>query len=371
MTLFPNEPGIHTRPKKYAENIYKYYCESTRDHISFIKNNLENWFSHYPPDEQKEIKSRFPSEFDSVFYELFLHELLLKMNFSVDIHADLTNGEKRADFLVTATKGDSFVLEARIRTFISKKEKMIQKLKDTIYDYINDNLSLKDFFLSIDRCRILSNSQPSSKNICETVKMHLENIEHSGEAPSKIHIKDSSIEIKISFIKRTEKGDITVDRPIGAHMGEAHWSNPAHEIRKGLDSKASRYGQLEQPYIIALNCLDSILLRDVVDALFGDTAGLYEVGHGFKKWVRKKNGFWAPSKNTRVSAVLITSINPQSLLSSTIHAHLYLNPWPQYPYEGVLTQLDTYRGDDKGKIQHTEGRNLLDILKINNSIYCD
>lgn len=66
------------------------------------------------------------------------------------------------------------------------------------------------------------------------------------------------------------------------------------------------------------------------------------------------------------SAVLISSIQPKSLLSPSIHAHLYINPWAQYPYRGVLTQLDTYQVDGHGLLQLTDGRNIFDILDISN-----
>lgn len=130
--------------------------------------------------------------------------------------------------------------------------------------------------------------------------------------------------------------------------------NPVRTIRNILNQ--SRHGYAGQPYVITLNCPDFTTHRHDADILFGDNTG---------------SGFWSPSKNTRVSAVLISSIHPESLLYPSIIVRLYLNPWARYPYDGVLTQLDTYRVDGQGPLQCIKGRNILDILGIDNSAYRD
>jgi hypothetical protein len=151
------------------------------------------------------------------------------------------------------------------------------------------------------------------------------------------------------FITEMDRISLVLDA-INIAREAMHGRDPVRTIRNILNQ--SRHGYAGQPYVIALNCPDFTTHRHDADILFGDNTG---------------SGFWSPSKNTRVSAVLISSIHPESLLYPSIIVRLYLNPWAKHPYDGILTQLDTYRVDGSGLLQCIKGRNILDILGIDNS----
>ena len=54
------------------------------------RDRFESWFKKFPPAGQKDLRVRFRSDDDHVhegaFFELFLHELLNRLGFSVSVH---------------------------------------------------------------------------------------------------------------------------------------------------------------------------------------------------------------------------------------------------------------------------------------------
>jgi hypothetical protein len=60
---------------------------------------------------------RLKVDFPSAFFELFLHELLLRLGCNVEVHPDPgTGSSRRPDFLVTDPDGQQFFLEAVLAT---------------------------------------------------------------------------------------------------------------------------------------------------------------------------------------------------------------------------------------------------------------
>lgn len=87
--LFDSIERTYLEAAKHNENTYDYYNISARTDITKVRDALEGWFSGYPKEEKKELKSRFKKDFDSAFYELFLYELFSKLGYKIIIHPDL------------------------------------------------------------------------------------------------------------------------------------------------------------------------------------------------------------------------------------------------------------------------------------------
>jgi len=135
-------------------------------------------------------------------------------------------------------------------------------------------------------------------------------------------------------------------RPLGILPVRSKWINTSDAIRKEIAGKATRYGTLDRPFVIALNvtsewgCDDD----DVVDALFGTETEILQrtengVAHMGSR--RKPDGAWqgptGPS-NTRNSAVLVVK-NVQPWNVPQVHQRLYLNPHAPRPLGVLLDQL--------------------------------
>jgi hypothetical protein len=141
------------------------------------------------------------------------------------------------------------------------------------------------------------------------------------------------------------------------------WNGPSYPLRDSLKKKAGRYGnQLDMPYVIAVNSSDVMLTdRDFEETLFGARPDIVV------KDSRLKRGFWGTAtapNHRRVSAVLFTkNLCEPTLLMGQVYACLYLNPWPEQPYEGVLIKLPTFRFED-GILREHAGARLHELLKV-------
>ena len=87
-------------PASHNHNAFEYYEKSNRKDIQIIRELLNQWFSNYPKEHQKELKSSFKNHFDDSFYELFLHQLFIEVGYNIEIHPKLNNSHKRPDFLI-------------------------------------------------------------------------------------------------------------------------------------------------------------------------------------------------------------------------------------------------------------------------------
>ena len=118
--------------------------------------------------------------------------------------------------------------------------------------------------------------------------------------------------------------------PLGVHSA----------LTRSIRSKGSRYGKLDEPYILAVNSVDDTLgHRHIMDALFGAEQIVHQGGRVWQG--RAFDGAFGAarqSKFTRVSAVLVVSnLVPWSVAQS--EPVLYCNPWCSKPEPSVFCRL--------------------------------
>ena len=123
---------------------------------------------------------------------------------------------------------------------------------------------------------------------------------------------------------------------------ETRWGGSEGSVRKALRRKGAKYGDLEAPYIIAVNYLSGWSFDKIshMAALFGGEEFHHQRGAKELEIRRRRDGFWAGPqgpRHTRVSAVLLCKVAPWSVADAFLC--LYHNPWAQYPYSGELTRL--------------------------------
>ena len=113
-------------------------------------------------------------------------------------------------------------------------------------------------------------------------------------------------------------------------------------LLKAVKEKASAYGALDRPYILAILFEhDFIDDEDLFNALFGSIGYRIPIDPTSAlrpEAVRNRDGAWVgPSgpKHTRVSGVL-TAINLLPWNVNRVAPHLWLNPWAGRPLESNL-----------------------------------
>src|SRR6266508_6440058 len=99
--LFDPTERTYTGPADEAEPHFTYWNRSARPLARHIRQELELWYAHYP-DGTNDLRSRFRSADDvqhqAAFFELFLHELLLRLGCTVEIHPAVPGTSKRPEF---------------------------------------------------------------------------------------------------------------------------------------------------------------------------------------------------------------------------------------------------------------------------------
>src|SRR5262245_15195215 len=115
MRLFDDFERTDCALKRHNESVFDFYNRSGWARCARIRSLLEEWFAHYPPENQKDIRGRLghkdEDSFSTAFFELFLHELMCRQG-QVTIHPEADWGtSKRVDFRVQPRNSETFLLE--------------------------------------------------------------------------------------------------------------------------------------------------------------------------------------------------------------------------------------------------------------------
>jgi len=124
-------------------------------------------------------------------------------------------------------------------------------------------------------------------------------------------------------------------------------------LRDDLEDKASKFGRLDRPYVIAVLCQRQLVDDlDIEQALFGPEVISIPVGPdgpiGDAHLARDPQGFWQRGERkqaTRVSAVL-SAIHLHAWSADVVPLRLWLNPWAaipldvELPWAAVVPDLD-------------------------------
>lgn len=374
--LFDKKERTDPNPSSHMEGQYQFLDRCSISGLEEVRQTLNNWFNNYPSKERKELKQRFITEFSSAFFELFLHELFFQIGFDVVVHPDLPGTSKKPDFLVWKG-GLEFYVEAREAKDLSDDNKSIKNNYNHFYDLLNQ-IDSPNFFLFIKELNIKSLALPSISK----VKKHLEiemnsrdpdvikkNIESIGSIKNadSITYEDEKVKITIALIPRTMTRGETGLRAIGVYPIESTWGDTDGAIKSVIKKKATKYGELDKPYLICVNSTG--LLTDdysIQNALFGSLKLSISTNpeNLDEKWFREKNGIFMGPKGpqfTRVSGVLITSVYVSNL--HVVNYQIYKHPFAKRPIniENVGLSINYVL---KNELKNVPGKRIQEILGI-------
>ncbi len=217
---------------------------------------------------------------------------------------------------------------------------------NTLLDQVNKVCS-PDYFLDLSYSGELK-SPPPSKQWRQRIQSFVDSLDYDDivrigcssrfdDLPS-IELEHDGFVLSIEPIAKKETARGNPGRPIGVQSGEGCWVTSRLAIRDNLKKKAMRYGQLQEPYVIAINCLGEMCdVEEIEEGVFG------------------KDGLWTLSVPAykRMSAVLATwHLLPWSISKSP--ARLFHNPHAAHPYVGKLCELPQARLGSAG-IERTDG----------------
>jgi hypothetical protein len=304
--LFDEKPRDHMAPRDNSEHPFKYTDRSGRPEAARVREFVEAAFSFYPVDRQAELAARLRSDhYRSGSFELILHELLRLRGLPTEIEAPKAGTTKRPDFFV-GTGDDSFYMEAILATEESAERVAELKRFGLLVDIVN-RMQTDTFFVGFD-VAAYGPGQPNAKAIKALVTNNLKLIDPDDEGSRDARWPwEDGKGWRIVFrpmAKKAEARGRRGRRAVGMTTDGLRAVNPEKAIRDAVGEKATRYGPMDRPYVIAVNVspwpLDEIAC---IEALFGTFDSIESVPGGRDRFVRKPDGVLRRDQNTRVSAV--------------------------------------------------------------------
>ena len=306
-----NGPAIHT------EGRFHFLDRSARPEAERVRQQLDRWLDAYPRLHREELASRIRSPIDAQFYsavfELYLFQLFVRLGYRTIVHPHPPGtNEKVPDFLLIDSDANEILVEAVLATEESDTERAERARLDTVCAAL-DKIESPDFFAMV---RIDGSPQRPlpGHHWRSTVEEWLFSIDYASvlqvatsntslllDLLPSMSLHDGEFSLTFTVIpKKPEARGKENHRFLGGFSHPARWVQSWKAIQKSVRKKASRYGQINKAFIIAINALG----EDVDDD--EECQALY--GH---------RGLWrseATLAHTRVSAVLLA----QHLLPWTV-----------------------------------------------------
>lgn len=392
---------------------------------SKLRATLNEWFIRYSATVMRQewvsnedkvgqvasIETKFRSEgrskHTSAFFELYIHELLIKLGYEIAaVEPNAENINSKPDFLVRSVdRNEEFYVEATLATDEPHHDKKRPFIRITEEEQIKaskvrnfvDEMTSPNFEIHMHiRMFSLSDVPPS-----ELISILKREIDRYNEKEVRTRAKEGiqyptyvytrhGWDIEFTFEPRP-KSDIMipvyiegrgiVPKPasefgidlfanqqpsgsLGSYSPDLKNLWPSKAIREKLRKKAKGNSRIDKPYIVAINALGyEVSKGDFCEALYGtikhNDGGVY--------YIEELSGPWGiNTEHHCVSAVLgVMDVHPHNVLES--NPSLFYNPhnsWvikatmPIFPY---ITEVEL-----KGKeVSIRYGQNIKDILQLN------
>jgi hypothetical protein len=380
MPVFDHGPREFPGGADYVVSHFDYLNSSARVEAAKVRAVVERMFDRYPAQMQEALRPRLRSVDNNThlgaFFELTLHDLLLRSGCRVlAVEPDLEITPRSPDFLARTPQGHRFYLEATLATGRSRSEEGAdRRLREAVQAI--DSVHSPDFFLELHISGMPA-APVSGGRLRRALEEWLNGLDYLqvrriwGESEERpvFRYEQNGVRFKILPIPRAaSRGTMQRSRAIGVRMPEAVWVQPQEAIKNAILPKATRYGRLDAPYLIAVNAMDDHADEEsAVDAAFGTpTVFVRRTDSGFAEHAgRDGDGIWRGRSgpvNTRVSGILsVERLTPWSLAQS--RARLIINPWSRHPLPDPPFAIDRLAVQQE-RLHRTDGLSVREIFEL-------
>jgi len=381
MAIFSGNERTSLATKRETEPNFAYLDRSARPVMQRVREVLEDWLARYPAEAIPELLARLRSgndvHFASATFELYLHELMTRLGCMLAVHPDVAGGvQTHPDFLVTPPGEDPFYLEAIVASGDSEDDRKADNRLAAVLDALRD-MSGSDFYLSLARVGPPPQSVKTRKMVGELqawlATLNADQVEQQLEAEQKVAApryvyQEGDWKLRFEAYPKSANRRGQPDSPnIGVVSTAVENVEAWKAIYKAVRKKATRYGTLDRPFLVAINAGAFHLgTRDVMDGLFGQEQILIRGQQVEAR--REKNGAWhGPQgpQNTRVSGVLV--VPGWSIFHAAMRdACVFHNPWAERPLSAYLDRLPHARASGDVMQLH-KGLHPGEILELDQS----
>lgn len=341
---------------------------------------LEAWFARYPRNHKPQLRGLLRSRDDHQHYaavfELYLHELLSTVSNDVRVHPRVGRRQtRRPDFRVQSMSGQAFYVEATTISGGSVSKEPAGLLNPFMRAL--GNVCSDDFFMEIGTSGELR-SQPSARHCRRKLAMWLDSLDYDSvkdaiENPRATRPsfpwRHGGWTITFTPIPKGTRRGIADPVTRGIQHAGAGVVDSKSPVRDAVSDKASAYGTLRLPFVIAVNTLDiGFDDIDLHSAMLGDerwSVTNTSAGPHAEPTSRASNGvFWQAGEPRRrhVSAVAVF----RSLLPWNMHRDLvdvYHNPWATHPLMPYTLPLRAWVPEN-GEMRKRSGVPIAQLLDL-------
>jgi len=345
ISLFSECARDRPGPSPYGESEYHYLDRSARAYAAEVRRTLDGWFCELPEHARASIRTKFASPKTPVhrggLLELYLHETFRRLRLETDLDVGREDpARRRPDFLLEP-HGDRTWVEATAvlgaDVFAAAERGRVQQL----YDLLNRCRDKRFFLLVV--VEKAGGATLGRKQVLDPVERWLAGLDPAElrraidqEAyPPECRLTPDGWVITIEATPVRQDMPLTDDeRVVGSAVEGFAELEDAGPLRRNLKRKATHYGELDAPYVIAALCVGTFVTdHDIEKALLGDTSYVWDPRQRLLTGVRQPNGLWhRPGKpvNTRVSAV-VTIPQLSAASAATAEPTVWINPWAECP----------------------------------------
>jgi hypothetical protein len=344
MMLFDDTERYDASPSAYSEDTFSFYNRVAGPTWTRIRRTLDGWFADYPVEHSADLRGRFRSNREgahaSAFWEMYLHHLFGRLGYEVTVHPTVPDTTRQPDFEIT--RGDERLYVEAAVVFSGIVDEEADPVRDGwIMDTINKATS-ENFLVGVtfeQRGKL----RPRDRDIVEPLEKWLGELDPDAilnatddDLPVKrITTGDWHLLFEAVPVVPEARGTHPAGRLLGYGPGSVGWVDDKPQLRQTLKKKRGRYGNLDIPFVVALNCRSSFVKpEDIERALFGSLAFRYTPGvPGSGRPIREKDGTWMGKHGRtgrRMSAVLTAvELHPGSM--GSVSPWLWCNPWAHDP----------------------------------------
>lgn len=352
-----------------------------------VRREAERWYAEFD-DPSRDLLRRFRRKKEDeqhlpAWWELYVHQLFVRLGYEVAVHPQLPRREERPDFLVTRGT-ESLYVEAT--TVFNGDYNMNPHGQAWVQDFIDSAQNPPDFMVDIEFPRVAPpTGWPRRREIVDPLEQWLARLDW---AEARADWESNGIGYMSSPPRwrwNHECGDWTIAylaTPVQAESrrkgrrliaipatSAANFSHDIQRIRTKLNEKGgNKYSSLDgplekKPVVVAMQLWNQVDEDDLVNVLFGsahvewfmdNTTG--SVVPESIRSVRVPDGYWRPDfdpRGTRISGGVLFGNTLSSYRVASKLPELWLNPWASV----LLPNLDPFRTryvDDENRLATRE-----------------
>ena len=371
MRLFDDIPRPDTGVPDQHETAFAYLNRSGRPEAARVRELVEDWLARYPAHDRDALIARLRSTIDDqhrgAFFELFVHELLLaRAHRILEIEPKLPHTPKSPDFLVHAKEGHRLYLECVLATGRSQQEVAGQARLNQALSALDRTPSPRHFLdLTVHG---VPTAPISIKTMTKALRTWIAGLPDGDSAMVAAPFQHTEHGATISLRAFPRRHPERAHRAIGARLFPVRQVTVDDDVKGALEKKASRYGALGLPYVVAVNAL-GLFARDdaAVDALLGSPCMLVEqTADGFtQRESRNPDGVWCGPSGARrkgLSAVVSTE-GVDAWNFAVRRGRLIRNPWATAPVPSFDLGMDDFQPEE-GRYRIIAGQAMGEIFGL-------